>query len=279
MVGVDGSSGGQHALAWAVAKRHRFGPVEPILAFRAPFKPAKPGEADSGTAVLRAAAETRLRALVEELDVAPTIDPRVVEGSPGPALCTAAQNAAMLVVGSQSRSAAADTVVGSVAAYCARHSPVPVAIVPPHFPVGRPILRAVVGVDGSKQADAALRWAIDHVEPDGVVVAVGALPTWGFTEAGMDPSRARIETMLRDRVEESVERVTAGSTGGPSVQIHTTCLDARPALRDLAGSLTDLLVVGDRGLGTIRFLLLGSVSSALVHHPRVPTVVVRQPAD
>ncbi len=45
-------------------------------------------------------------------------------------------------------------------------------------------------------------------------------------------------------------------------------------LRDRA-SQASLLVVGSRGRGGFKWLLLGSVSSQCVHHGPYPTVVVR----
>jgi nucleotide-binding universal stress UspA family protein len=46
------------------------------------------------------------------------------------------------------------------------------------------------------------------------------------------------------------------------------------AARDVAA-----IVIGSRGLSGVRSLLLGSVSSGVVHHAREPTVVVRRPDD
>ncbi len=275
VVGVDGSPGSRRALAWASAKTNRLGPVEAVLVYRVPRTLTLPGRRGSDPAFFRAAAETRLTALIADSETGPVARTRVVEGRTGPTLCDVARDGTVLVVGSQGRAAAADTIIGSVASYCAHHSPVPIVIVPPDFPSDRPLHRAVVGVDGSEQSEVALRWALDHVEPDGVVVAVGAMPAWGFTDAGMDPSPRLVEKALRHRVEESVSRIETPSPNGPALEIRVSRLDARTALREVATSSADLLVVGDRGLGTIRFLLLGSVSSALVHHPSVPTVVVR----
>jgi nucleotide-binding universal stress UspA family protein len=41
------------------------------------------------------------------------------------------------------------------------------------------------------------------------------------------------------------------------------------------GAGADLIVVGSRGLGLVKELALGSVSSKVVHHTTVPTVVLR----
>jgi nucleotide-binding universal stress UspA family protein len=52
--------------------------------------------------------------------------------------------------------------------------------------------------------------------------------------------------------------------------------DARDVLAKASGNAA-LLVVGSRGAGPIREVLLGSVSSYCVHHASCPVVVVREP--
>jgi nucleotide-binding universal stress UspA family protein len=54
----------------------------------------------------------------------------VVHDYAGRVLVSRAEPASMLVVGSGSPSSASHQVLGSVAEYCVRHSPVPVVIVP-----------------------------------------------------------------------------------------------------------------------------------------------------
>ena len=279
IVGVDGSAASRRALTWALDKADRFGPVKPVLVFRPPVSLGALARRGTDAAAYRTLAEARLRAFVGEIDANLTACSRVIEGHPGAALCDAAREGALLVVGSPGRSPAADALVGATGSYCIRHSQVPAAVVPSGFPADKPIRSIVVGVDGSSHAEHGLRWALDHARPGDQIVAVGALPTWGFTDAGTDPLPGRVERAVRARVEKSVERVVGASEGGPSVTIRVVGRDARTALRDRVGSSADLVVVGARGLGLVRFLLLGSVSSALAHHPRVPTVVVRQPTD
>lgn len=55
------------------------------------------------------------------------------------------------------------------------------------------------------------------------------------------------------------------------------CDDARDALLDACTGLKlDILIVGSRGLGPVKRMLLGSVSNYLVEHAPCPVVVVRQ---
>lgn len=132
----------------------------------------------------------------------------------------------------------------------------------------------VVGVDDSKNARAALRWALDHAAPGDEVIAVHAwhLPVMaGYESAMMDPEpfEAGAQKLLEDVVLEVVqnaeerEQVTRRALSGPSVEVLLG--EARDA---------DLLVVGSRGRGGFVGLLLGSVTNAIVHHATCPTVVV-----
>ncbi len=59
------------------------------------------------------------------------VDKHVIEGPPGPALLTQAENASLLVVGAQGRAAFPGMLLGSVAEYCVRNGPCPVVVVRP----------------------------------------------------------------------------------------------------------------------------------------------------
>ena len=135
--------------------------------------------------------------------------------------------------------------------------------------------RIIVGIDGSPGADHALRWALSEGRiRDAEVVALLA---WGYLDQhpapgveGFDPEYGA-ET-AREALDAFVDRAVGESAA--SITRSVVCdLPAR-ALLDAAQN-SDLLVVGARGLGGFRGLLLGSVSQRCVHLATMPLVVVR----
>ncbi len=137
----------------------------------------------------------------------------------------------------------------------------------------------VVGVDGSDYADHALRWAVEEgrLRRAGVV----AILAWGYLDQhplpgaeAFDPSYGEHEA--RAALDAFVERALGESAS--SVARRAVCdLPAR-ALLDAATN-ADLLVVGARGLGGLRGLLLGSVSQRCAHLATVPLAIIREHAE
>lgn len=81
---------------------------------------------------LREGAREAAQAIVDEvLGADPRVSVHVMEGDPGEILVGRAEGAALLVVGSRSRSTLAGTVLGSVALHCALRAPCPVMVVHP----------------------------------------------------------------------------------------------------------------------------------------------------
>jgi nucleotide-binding universal stress UspA family protein len=135
--------------------------------------------------------------------------------------------------------------------------------------------RIVVGIDASDNAIRALAWALAeaklrdvelelvHAFPTPELVAMPAIVTL--------PSDADLRQAAELVVSDALEKV--GGAGDVAV---TTTVRAGPAagvLCDLAAG-ADLLVVGSRGLGGFRGLLLGSVTHQVVAHSPCPIVVV-----
>ncbi len=135
--------------------------------------------------------------------------------------------------------------------------------------------RITVGVDGSESSLRALRWAAALAAGlDAVLVVVHAfqpLDHLGEVKPGTDFAELLRQTEGRMREEWCAEAAALGATCLPVVA------DGTPAdvLLDTARrENADLIVVGARGLGKVRELVLGSTSSKLAHSSPVPVTIV-----
>ena len=116
----------------------------------------------------------------------------------------------------------------------------------------------VVAVDGSDHADRAVRWAAEQAVLEHhrlVAVAVG-----GSSDTCSEDAVATVRKLHPDLA------VRGASVPG----------DPREVLIDLS-TQAHLLVVGSRGRGTLRGMLLGSVSTTVSAHAACPVVVCRPP--
>ena len=140
-------------------------------------------------------------------------------------------------------------------------------------------LGILVGVDGSKESDAAVRWAakeatIRDVPITLIHVIAPVVVNWpvGSLQAsctGWQEENAR-------RVIEQAQTTLHASVGDSELpEAHTEVRHADVATILVGASRqAKMVVVGSRGLSAIGRLLLGSVSSGLVHHAHCPVVIV-----
>ena len=139
--------------------------------------------------------------------------------------------------------------------------------------------RIVVGVDGSPGAGAALRFAVDEAKLRNA--RLDAVLAWGLLDQpdvpGADFNPSFGETEARASLERSIRGAVGEDTGVKVSMLAFNDLPARALLDLSAGS--ELLVIGARGLGAFRGLLLGSVSQQIVHHATCPVVVVPRPHE
>ena len=142
---------------------------------------------------------------------------------------------------------------------------------------GRPV---VVGVDGSASALQAVRWAAQDAArrraPLRLVVATGRAMTaahkYGDPTGGPDER----QVLLRQARSHLAEAERAALEAAPGTQPEQEVLDGFPIPRLVDESrAAQLVVIGDRGLGGVAGLLLGSVAFALGAQGACPTVVVR----
>jgi nucleotide-binding universal stress UspA family protein len=276
VVGVDGSAGSAVALQWALDHADHLGAIEPVMAFVSGlyaygFGPIE--DADDRGGPYRHEAIERLRMFLE-LHCPSLVDVgSVIEDRAGAGLVEAAKGAELLVVGTRGWGSRVDLSLGSVGAYCARHSVVPVALIPPASPPVGDHLEVVVGFDGSLHARVALTWALTHLRPSAKITVVRAFTSASVVGDPLSPSPETSEASALRELEDEVAAVLADLDAHPSGELLVIPGDARKALRTTAAD-ADVLVIGSRGHGVLDQLLLGSVAAALVHHPTIPTIVV-----
>ena len=141
---------------------------------------------------------------------------------------------------------------------------------------GRVASRIVVGIDGSDQSRQALSWALAEAHQRGIgcllihAVDFGLAAASPYAGSAFEQLREAGQVILDD------ELARAATTGVP-VEGR---LEVGSAAQALIAASDDaaLLIVGSRGHGGFAGMLLGSVSTACVHHARCPIVVIPTPA-
>jgi nucleotide-binding universal stress UspA family protein len=131
VVGVDGSPSSKRAVRWAAQQAKLTGStLRAVSSWRWPsYITIMPPGVDLASDTRRTLDEVLEEALTGSEDV--SVTRHVIEGPPGPALLTQAQDATLLVVGAQGRAAFPGMLLGSVAEYCVRHGSCPVVVVRP----------------------------------------------------------------------------------------------------------------------------------------------------
>lgn len=136
----------------------------------------------------------------------------------------------------------------------------------------------IVASDGSTGAEDAVHWALTQAlgrAPSVHVIRAWHLPPIAGAEFGLGP----IADMEPPEAHPGLDALAAGATSaGLEVTSEVRYGGASRVLLD-ASEDAALLVVGSRGHGGFRRLLLGSVSHQCATHARSPIVVVRPPAD
>lgn len=137
----------------------------------------------------------------------------------------------------------------------------------------------LVGIDGSSHSRAALEWAVReagvrHVPLTVLTVhqAVAGYMSAAVPYPGDDDLTGKAREAARQETDEVLDSL-GDSPRLPSVTVQAVNgLPAQEILRAAADA--DLVVVGSRGAGGFRQLLMGSVSSQVTHHAHCPVVVI-----
>lgn len=280
IVGFDGSMNAGAAIDWARSRTSIFGPVRPVYAWSIPamaiagtplgFSPAPPIDE------MRAAAERAAAVFAADLDIDPG-DVMVTQGDAGTVLCSATAQANLLVVGTRSRGPLRSNLLGSVGRHCADHAEVPLVIVPlAESAPDDTERRIVVGVDGSPNSTAALRWAAANFA-DTPITAVASWQTPIDGPVMMGGGRFDLKAFRAQATaiaDEAAEKVSADLGLDPD-RIARKVVEGDPRATLLAEQdHADLLVVGRRGRGGLAHLIVGSTTTSLIHQPRCPIAVI-----
>ena len=136
-----------------------------------------------------------------------------------------------------------------------------------------------VGVDGSDHSLRALDWALREAQirnaPLTVITVNPAVVShWGAVSY---PEGREEQEQARQEVQAAVDKALAGLAGTPpQITVKVTPGSPAPELLEAAQD-ADMVVVGSRGSGGFARLMLGSVSTQVVHHATCPVVVVPGP--
>jgi nucleotide-binding universal stress UspA family protein len=181
-----------------------------------------------------------------------------------------------IVVGSPHRGPVGRTLIGSVADGLLHGAPCEVMTAPRGFAGEEhgPFRTIAVAYDDTEEAKAALARAEAVAlacRATIVVYTVAAPPAvvpgaTGYTPA-IAPEAAPIVTRAVKGVDERLAATGRALTGTPGPTIAEACEEVG----------ADLLVAGSRGYGPVMRVLLGSVSTQLVHKAPCPVLVVPRP--
>lgn len=139
-------------------------------------------------------------------------------------------------------------------------------------------MKIVLATDGSEDATLAARVASDLSSRTGsevhIVHAWQALPHGSYPGTYFDHYYRIGQLEAQKVLEEQVEHVKA--SGAQLGEAHLEMGSPSLVIADLAEQIdADLIVVGSRGLGPVKRIVLGSVSEGVVHYVTRPTLVVR----
>ena len=143
----------------------------------------------------------------------------------------------------------------------------------------RPEGGVVVGDDGSVGAARAVRYGLEEARRRGTDLHV--IRAWSIVSTsrpldvppGFAASLSEYESAAMVEETSRVEHLLGTDV---DVKVHVHCVHSPAAQALIAASETaDVIVVGSRGLGGFRSLVLGSVAEQCIRHASGPVIVVR----
>ncbi|WP_039891099.1 universal stress protein [Mycobacterium xenopi] len=150
----------------------------------------------------------------------------------------------------------------------------------PQLPMKYGIL---VGIDGSAESDAAIRWATRDAAmrdlPVTLMHVIEPVPDWP-TPARQAEIVEAWEQNARDVVERARKTAQAAIAPSDCPRLDTEVVHS-PIVPMLIGAScrAQMIVVGSRGMSALGRFLLGSVSTGVLHHAHCPVAIIHADAD
>ena len=280
VVGVDASHDSDRALQWA---RRTAGPDDVIVAVHAWDLVNAVGLDDFATLPEQELGQIAEKGVIElvEKQGDPRIRPVAQQGHAGRSLVSVADEheADVLVVG-HTGSGRASVVLGSTANHVIHHTERPVVVVRGEHRDTPELV--VVGADdndldenGENESVRALRWAYGL---DGARI-VQVVHSWfvpSFVAGRLSNPGADFEELDAEAVAVAERVIEAAGEPPAGLDVRAAALNGTPEFALIEAShQADLVVVGSRGRGGFRGLLLGSTSLDLTAHADCPVAIVR----
>ena len=142
-----------------------------------------------------------------------------------------------------------------------------------------PLADIVVGVDGSDESFAALKWAMREASLTGqsINAVFGWTHSWDTNsdEPDSDESWAHVRHEIADELRSWVEQASDGIDFDPErLKMTSVRASGTSALLQI-GKDAQQIVVGRRSLGRVARWFMGSLSASLAETAQVPVTVVR----
>jgi len=280
IVGVDESDRARDAVALA-AQLARGSDAELVLVCAYPYDDVPGRAANAGyRQYLREDAEAAIERAMADGGMPQSRSHLIPEVSPAKGLLTVAarEGASLIVIGSSGRGGAGRVFAGTTAERLLHGAPCPVAVAPRGLHAREPgdIAAISVGYNGSTEAKAALVGARAIARARGarlrLVEVLDAM--WMGTPALMSGPGY---ILTPEDAEERAHRYLAEVVSSLAADVPTepvVVVGAPERVLAEESESADLIVVGSRGYGPHRAVLVGSVSGRLVRESACPVIVV-----
>lgn len=184
----------------------------------------------------------------------------------------------LIVIGSSRRGGFEQVLVGNVGFRLLHGSRCPVAVAPRGFCKRAADLESItVGYDASDDARIALAGAFELASatrtPVSIVAVAPPAPVMYGNGPGPRQGWHELDEAIAEHVRERVDEARAFAPADAVVDARMVTGDPAAVLAESADSDGGILVLGSRGYGPLKRVLLGSVSAELVRSARSPVLV------